>query len=117
MYQKTQEIFILPVLFTLSSLCNANNISTCVDVECPTVPSRTTAFCRVANQTFSHIGITTHSVPVIEGGLDLSWTVAMEDHILPGGLNQRQFDRVIYLGTPSSVDLTSEDLDYAGCGF
>jgi len=41
----------------------------------------------------------------------------MEDHILPGGLNQRQFDRVLYLGTPSSVDLTSEDLDYAGCGF
>jgi len=116
MYQTIQQLLILPVLLTLSSLCNANNISTCVDVECPTRSSGLAA-CTVANQTFSHIGITTYSVPVIEGGLDLSWTVAMEDHINPDGSKRRQLDRVFYLGTPSSVNLTSEDLDYAGCGF
>lgn len=52
-----------------------------------------------------------------EGGLDISQTVGVEDNILEIDQYQREVERVFYIGTSPEVNLTSEDLDYAGCGF
>ena len=81
------------------------------------MPNSSAANCIVANQTFTSIGIVDYSVPITEGGLDLSWTLGIDDQILESDQYQREVERVLYLGTSPDVDLTSKDLDYFGCGF
>jgi len=118
MYQSSQHIFTLSYLLAISTISRAaDDIGTCVDVECPVVPNSSAANCIVANQTFTSIGIVDYSVPITEGGLDLSWTLGIDDQILESDQYQREVERVLYLGTSPDVDLTSKDLDYFGCGF
>ncbi|KAG4433516.1 hypothetical protein IFR05_010999 [Cadophora sp. M221] len=99
MHQSNQILFASAFLLSLPSTSTAKDIGTCVDVNCPVVPNSSAADCKVVNQTFTGIGIVDYTVPIADGGIDLSWT------------------RVFYIGTSLDEDLNSEELDYAGCRF
>ncbi|PVH73075.1 hypothetical protein DL98DRAFT_538639 [Cadophora sp. DSE1049] len=70
-----------------------------------------------ASQTFTSIGIVDYTVPVTEGGLDLTWTLGIDDQIVESDQYQREVERVLYIGTSPDVDLLSKDPGYSGCGF
>lgn len=122
MYQPTQLVFcvfaLLPAL--LSSLCNGNEIASCVQVECPISEGTTSTDCHIANQTFVLVGVTSFSVSIpAQEDLSLAWTVGFQnyDNIDPSDSYKRNIERVYYLGTPPSVNFTADDLGYSGCAF
>lgn len=115
--------FSLSALLLLSpiSFSAANDLLSCVEVDCPIHDGVTSADCRVANQTFTAVGLTSISVSsdIFEDqddDVELTWTVGLDiyDNVDPDD-KKRYIERVYYLGTPPSVDLTVEDLGYGGC--
>lgn len=110
---------LLPAL--LSSLCNGNDLASCVQVECPILEGASTgADCHIANQTLVALGVTSYYVSIpAEQDLALAWTVGLQhyDNVDPLDSYQRYIERVYYLGTPPSVNFTADDLGYAGCAF
>ncbi|KAK2755684.1 hypothetical protein FQN54_005833 [Arachnomyces sp. PD_36] len=110
----------LSALLISSSVASANEISTCLDVDCPIQDGTTSANCQVANQTLIVVGVSSFSVPIPgqDEDLELTWTVggrSYEDVEPEDG--DRYIERVYYLGTSPSVDLKADDLAYDGCAF
>ncbi|PGH08514.1 hypothetical protein AJ80_07834 [Polytolypa hystricis UAMH7299] len=112
----------LSALLLLSplSFSTANELLSCVEVDCPTQGG--SADCRVANQTFTAVGLTSISISkeIFEDqndDVELTWTVGLDHHdnVDPDDRYLRYIERVYYLGTPPTVDLTAENLEYGGC--
>ena len=79
------------------------------------------ADCRVANQSFATVGVTSVQVPGAifdaDDGVELTWTVGLDsyENVDPEKARLRNLERVYYLGTPSDVDFTGEDSGVGGC--
>ncbi|KAK2767049.1 hypothetical protein FQN54_006367 [Arachnomyces sp. PD_36] len=104
MHQPKQLAFTLSALLLSSPLARANELSSCLEVECPIQEGTVGADCQVANQTLSVVGVSSLSAPIPgqDQNLELAWTIGAQDY--PGvdsteGVD-RYIERVYYLGTP-----------------
>ena len=109
---------LLPSLLSLSSASGSENpLLSCEDVSCPVKDGTTLADCRVANQSFTAVGLTSIEVSGeifdAEDDVELTWTVGLDsyEHVDGDGENdsRRNLERVYYLGTPPGVDLAKQD--------
>ncbi|RAR05497.1 hypothetical protein DDE82_003964 [Stemphylium lycopersici] len=93
-------------------------IGSCVDVDCP--GDGLDAMCRVQNQTHRTIGLRTFDTAITEDSQNLTWTVGMtlyDGYDAQGDRSKlaRTVERDYYLGTPPSLNLSSDQLLYRGC--
>ncbi|OCL05721.1 hypothetical protein AOQ84DRAFT_390683 [Glonium stellatum] len=76
----------------------------CAEVDCPTTAStnETSADCRVADHTFTAIGLSNFQPPTNISSDDFTWTEGIEtyDNLDPSIDFDRIFERNFYLGTP-----------------
>ena len=107
------------LLLSTAALTTANQLLSCADVDCPVKPDTAIADCRVANQSFSAVGVSSIRVPGeifnadSDDNVELTWTVGVDEY--PDGPGRRLIERVYYLGTPPGVNLTAEDGEVGGC--
>lgn len=118
MYQSKQLAFTLSALFLSSPLSRAEELSSCLEVGCPTQEGTVSGDCQVANHTFTVVGVSSLTVPIPgqDEDLELAWTVGGRSYD-NSGPEDRNIERVYYLGTPPPVDLKADDLGYRGCAF
>lgn len=93
-----------------------NTLGSCADVDCPSAEGNNReAACQVTNRTYSSIGLESFSTGISQD--NLTWTIATNIYERPDPNNDqsRNVEKDFYLGTPFSLDLTSDDLPYQGC--
>jgi hypothetical protein len=71
----------------------------------------------VTNRTHDSIGVKKLPAPITKDQEDLTWTVGSRafDGTDPSNKSVRKVEKDFYLGTPPSLNLTSNDLPYQGC--
>ena len=77
----------------------------CSEVDCPTAGNTTSAECKVADRTFSLIGLASFDTPVTSD--DFTWTEGIQafDNSDPKAALDRTYEKSFYLGTPQGFDL------------
>lgn len=106
----------LPAIFI--PLCLAkNNLIGCTAVDCPVSPGTTLSSCHVGNQSLGAVGLASYDVPIISSRPNITWTLGITNYPDPSDSRRLNIERVFYLGTPSGLDLTEDNLPYAGCAF
>ncbi|KKZ60235.1 hypothetical protein EMCG_05045 [[Emmonsia] crescens] len=116
--QPVSHLLLFPCLLLFSlSFSSANELLSCVEVNCPIAEGSAITDCRVVNQTLGDVGLASIPVPSEifgnqDGDVNLTWTVGIDHYngIDPDDRNQRYIERLYYLGTPPSVNLTADDL-------
>jgi hypothetical protein len=86
----------------------------CSEVDCPTLTNTTSADCRVADRSFTIIGIANLNTSLDE---DFTWTKGIEtyDNVDPEVDYPRTYENNFYLGTPQGFDL-AENATSSGYG-
>jgi hypothetical protein len=100
------------------SLCEALEapLVGCSAVDCPSVEGDSTAGdCRVGSNTLSTIGLASYNTSLSPS--NLTWTIGIEvyDNLDLEDDHTRNIEKSFYLGTPPTLDLTSDSLPYTGC--
>lgn len=107
--------------FVSAQYIDNNTIGSCADVDCPLQNHWSTRVeCTIANRTHMNVGFRTIPSRITENDADLTWTVGVQVYDFPDEAPRfrdmrREVDKTFYLGTPPSLDLTRDDLPYAGC--
>lgn len=78
----------------------------CSEVDCPTAGNTTSAECKVADRTFTLIGLASFDNPVTSTN-DFTWTEGIQayDNVDPKVDFDRIYEKSFYLGTPQGFDL------------
>ena len=118
MFSRATILLAATVPFGLGQQLDVDTIGTCRDIGCPREEGSSNGVaCRVTNHTYHMVGIKTLPEAITEDGDALTWTVGAKvfDRTDPNNSSVRVVEKDFYLGTPPSLDLTSNDLPYHGC--
>ena len=87
-------------------------MGSCADIDYPHDPdTNVKAKCQVTNRIYSQIGSASLDTAITAGEDNITWTVAYgsDEH---ADVDELRRMKDLYLGTPPSLDLNSDDLPY-----
>jgi hypothetical protein len=89
----------------------------CAEVDCPVLDHTTSGNCRVADRTFTTIGLANFNPPISSD--DFTWTEGIQiyDNVDPNVDKDRVFEKNFYLGLPQGLNLnkSAEDSGFGAC--
>lgn len=95
-------------------------LGSCADIGCPPASNNitTAAECKVANQTYTNLGVATFpsSIAANASSQNLTWTMAFHDYTNydPDEKLERTIEKAFFLGTPENVSLATAT-EFHGC--
>ena len=95
-------------------------LGSCADIGCPPASNNitTAAECKVANQTYTNLGVATFpsSIAANASSQNLTWTMAFHDYTNydPDEKLERTIEKAFFLGTPENMSLATAT-EFHGC--